>query len=339
MQHTPPSYNEHSVEACYPAHIYGSDIASIDGKPHVIMVDYYSFYIYERPMPDKSSETLLLALKTIFSEAGVPTILISDNGHQYCSEEIKQFSLEWSFIHKTSSPYYPKGNLYAERAVGVVKEIYSKCKDKFLLGLLVHWSTPLLYSNAKSPAELFLGHKVGTNIPYVPFGTAALMQCSRNVDDHDHGKVCRFEPDEGDFCYVRVNPNENVWEKGLVIRKVVGVPDSYVVEADGHRYHQNKYDLTLVPPSADSDNESESEGHQTDHDVPMARVVMPTLCPRPHLKFPKLPVQATQQRLRIVTLYTYVLCKYGQLLDSQCKYRTLSYYNLSPAEPTQIINN
>ena len=191
-------------------------------------------------MPDMSSETLILALKTEKSEAGVSTILISDNGHQYCSEEFKQFSLEWSFVYKTSSPYYPKGNSYAERAVGVVKEIYSKCKDEFQLGLLVHRSTPLLYPNAKFPAELFLDHKVATNIPYVPFRTAALMQCLRNMDDHDHGKVHRFEPDDSDFCYVRINPNENVWEKGLVKRKVVGVPDSYVVEVDGHRYHQNK---------------------------------------------------------------------------------------------------
>ena len=76
-----------------------------------------------------------------------------------------------------SSPYYPKGNSCAERAVGVVKEIYSNCKDD--LGLLVHWSTPLLYNNAKSPAELFLGCKIATNIPYIPFGTAALMQCPK----------------------------------------------------------------------------------------------------------------------------------------------------------------
>ena len=158
VQHASPTFDEHSVEACYPSHIFGSDIANIDGKPHVIIVDYYSFFIYKRPMPDMSSETLTLALKTIFSESGVPNILITYNGRQYCSKEFKQFSLEWSFIHKTSSPYYLKGNSYAEQAVGVVKEIYSKCKDDFLLGLLVHWSTPLLYSNnAKSPAEMFLG--------------------------------------------------------------------------------------------------------------------------------------------------------------------------------------
>ena len=154
VQHAPPSYDECSVEACYPSHIFGSDIANVDGKPHVLVMDYYSFFIYERPMPDMSSDTLILALKTIFSESGVPNILIMDNGRQYCSEEFKEFSLEWSFVHKTSSPYYPKENSYAERAVGVVKEVYSKCKDDFLLGLLVHRSTPLLYSNnAKSPAE------------------------------------------------------------------------------------------------------------------------------------------------------------------------------------------
>ena len=31
-------------------------------------------------MPDMSSEMLITALKTIFSESGVPNILITDNG-------------------------------------------------------------------------------------------------------------------------------------------------------------------------------------------------------------------------------------------------------------------
>ena len=141
-------------------------------------------------MPDMRSETLILALKTIFSKSGIPNILITDNGRQYCSKEFKEFSLEWSFVHKTSSPYYLKGHSYAEGAVGVVKEIYSKCKDDFLSGLLVHRSTPLLYPNAKSPAELFLGHKIATNIPYIPFETAALMHRLKNLDDHDN--VHRF---------------------------------------------------------------------------------------------------------------------------------------------------
>ena len=121
-----------------------------------------------------------------------------------------------------SSPYYPKGNSYAEWAVSVIKEVYTKYKDDFLLGLLVHCSTPLLYSgNAKLPAEMFLGQKIATNIPYIPFGTAALMQWPRNSDDHDH--ECRFDPQDVDFCYARLNPTENVWEKGFIVRKLIGV--------------------------------------------------------------------------------------------------------------------
>ena len=86
MQHTPPTFDEHSVEACYPTHMSGSNIANIKGKYHKVVVDYYSFFLYERPMPDMSSDTLILALKTIISESGVPAILITENGHQYCSE-------------------------------------------------------------------------------------------------------------------------------------------------------------------------------------------------------------------------------------------------------------
>ena len=44
---------------------------------------------------------------------------------------------------------------------------------------------------------------------------------------------------------------ENLWEKGFKVRKVIGVPDSYVVEVGGRRYHHNKHDLTLRHPSDD----------------------------------------------------------------------------------------
>ena len=57
--------------------------------------------------------------------------------------------MEWSFVHKPSSPCYPKGNAHAEQTVGIVKAIYTKCGDDFLLGLLVHRTTPLLHMKSK----------------------------------------------------------------------------------------------------------------------------------------------------------------------------------------------
>ena len=78
-----------------------------------------------------------------------------------------------------------------------------------------------------------------------------------------------------------------------------------MVEVGGHRYHRNKCDLTLSPPD---NNNDESDSHSDDHDVPMATGVMPTLCPRPQLKFSKLPVQQINKRTSIYNAITvYVL--------------------------------
>ena len=92
------------------------------------------------------SDTVILGLKMIFSENGSPEILITDNGRSFISEDFKQFAMEWSFVHKMSSPHYLKGNAHAGWAVGIIEEIYTKCGDNFLLGLLVHRTTPVLWS-------------------------------------------------------------------------------------------------------------------------------------------------------------------------------------------------
>ena len=111
---------------------------------------------------------MILGLTTIFSENGSPEILITDNGQSFISEDFKQFAMKWSFVHKMLSPCYPKGNAHAEHVVDVIKEVYTKCKDDFLLGLLVHHTTPLLYMKSKlSPVELFFSHRLASNLPVI----------------------------------------------------------------------------------------------------------------------------------------------------------------------------
>ena len=79
-QHASPSYYKHSVEAHFPSHIYGADLCNIDGKVRIVCVDYFSFFIWERPLPHMQSDTVFLGMKMIFSENGSPEILITDNG-------------------------------------------------------------------------------------------------------------------------------------------------------------------------------------------------------------------------------------------------------------------
>ena len=62
--------------------------------------------------------------------------LVMDNTLCFTSEEFKEFAKSWLFTHITLSPRYPKGNAHAEKAVGMVKQIYNWCEDP-LLGMLV----------------------------------------------------------------------------------------------------------------------------------------------------------------------------------------------------------
>ena len=71
--HTDPSISTstHS-EASGPGFKYGVDIGEIDGFPHLIVMDYYSFAILERPLPSVSTNSVITAFKTVFSDSGVP---------------------------------------------------------------------------------------------------------------------------------------------------------------------------------------------------------------------------------------------------------------------------
>ena len=58
-----------------------------------------------------------------------------------------------------------------------------------------------------------------------------------------------FEP--GDNVWVCLSPIENSWKQGVVIRNVVGVPDSFIVEINGQQYQQNKCGITFSLPRGD----------------------------------------------------------------------------------------
>ena len=112
-------------------------------------------------------------------------------------------------MHKTSSPHYPKGNAHAEQAVGVIKEIYTKCGDNFLLGLLVHRTMPLLYMMSKlSPAELFFGRRVASNLHVIHNSNPELVAKRQPLDDSSRTRNENFEPNDN-VC-MHLSPLENV---------------------------------------------------------------------------------------------------------------------------------
>ena len=103
-----------------------SDLFEWKQKTYLLVVDYLSRYIEIACLNHPNTTEVVTHLKSIFARHGIPESLTSDNGPQYSSHEFAEFSKDYEFEHRASTPYFPQGNGEAERAVGTVKRLLEK---------------------------------------------------------------------------------------------------------------------------------------------------------------------------------------------------------------------
>ncbi|KAL0152410.1 hypothetical protein M9458_052133 [Cirrhinus mrigala] len=94
----------------------------------VLVVSYSGWYEIDQ-LENLTSSCVIQKLKRHFSVHGSPQTLITDNGRQFVSNEFKDFTMAWDFVHKTSSPNFPQSNGLAERAVRSAKQLMEKSKQ------------------------------------------------------------------------------------------------------------------------------------------------------------------------------------------------------------------
>ena len=105
----------------------------------------------------------------VFAEHGIPSKVISGNDTQFTSSLFQEFSKSYSFVHATTSPYFPQANGFIERTLQTVKGQLQKCKES---GSDPHLAMPCLRStpldhNIPSPAELLNLRVYQTNLSAV----------------------------------------------------------------------------------------------------------------------------------------------------------------------------
>ena len=165
MKNSPP-VTEPMMPSQLPSHPWerlATDLFELKGKKYIIVVDYFSRYPEVIQLSSTTSSGIITAMKTIFSRHGIPRTLVSDNGPQFTSSEMKQFASAYGFQQVTTSPYHPQSNGLVERMVQTVKKLISNTDDPCLT-LLSYRATPLPWCNL-SPAELLMGRRVRTDIP------------------------------------------------------------------------------------------------------------------------------------------------------------------------------
>ena len=175
-QHMPPNIPKFQVRVRGPGEVYGMDVAEIQGKQPLVVVDYFSSCIFERKLVNLISLCIIDAIKDTFCDVGSLDKIITDNAHYFVSEEFTKFVMDWSIHHTTSSLRYPQGNGMAEKAMGIVKELYAKCDD-IKLGLLLMKTNPVPNQchNFQVPANVFFGCQLKAHLPiYHQFDTCTL---------------------------------------------------------------------------------------------------------------------------------------------------------------------
>ena len=92
----------------------------------LVTVDAGSGWIEAFPAGNKTSETVKICLSQIFARFGIPKTLVSDNGLEFVSGDLKQWC-ESLGIKKIESPvYHSRVNGLADTAVQTVKRHFKR---------------------------------------------------------------------------------------------------------------------------------------------------------------------------------------------------------------------
>ena len=144
----------------------GIDLFEHNKRQYLLIVDYFSKFPFIHKLHGLSTGTVINELKGLFSENGIPEVIISDGEPQFRSE-FRNFAQEWGFQHIQSSPYHHQSNGEAERFVRTVKDTLTKAHQSGQdpdMALLCYRSTPI-NSKLPSPAELMNSRRYRTLLP------------------------------------------------------------------------------------------------------------------------------------------------------------------------------
>ena len=185
---------------------------------------------------------IIMHLKELFTEHGIPESIRSDNRPQFSSHLFKEFAEEWNFTHHISSPTNPCSNGQAESAVKIIKGLLtrSKCagEDPYLAPL-AYRSTPV-DSHLRSPGEILYQLVLHTTVPQriKHQDPHAAAECERLEDcaaqsaaNHDHTVWCKKTPLYAGQTVSVLNNDRTLWLPSTVVHKADH--GSYLVRVTG----------------------------------------------------------------------------------------------------------
>lgn len=214
-----------------------------EGFMWLIAVDAYTKWLDVIRMKSTTAAATCNKLRELFARYGVPRVLVSDNGPQWTSEEFQQFCASNLIQSVLSTPYHPKTNGLAERAVRTFKERMTAAKTSTadlgtrLQKFLLSYRNAPHNSTGRPPAELMFGRRLRTRLDLLKPDVRARLDAAhfRQQRDHDQRTTPRSFA-AGDPVWV-VQTSGSGHRQGAILRRTG--PLSYLVDIDGTRVRKH----------------------------------------------------------------------------------------------------
>ena len=153
-----------------------TDLFTFQDKTFMGVINLFSRFPVVRQLHGESRKLVLNALKSIFSDFGIPENIISDNGPCYKGQKFKGFCMKFEINHITGTSYNHQANSIAKQMIQTIKHLMVKNQNDTWLALLILKATPITVID-RSPAELLCNRHFRTNIPMIQHASSL----SKNV--------------------------------------------------------------------------------------------------------------------------------------------------------------
>lgn len=230
----------------------------MDGVMWLVGIDALSKWAEVDCLRVTTSTALIQRLRTWFARYGIPAEIVTDNGPQFVSEEIKHFFQQNGIRHIRTTPYHPRSNGLVERLIKTLKRRYKSTKQEIkdkelaLQNVLFSYRNSPQKSLGKAPAEMFVGRRLPTLMDNMKPNQRKRLEVNlwKEQMKYDSGKKVRSFT-EGDEVWVK-NERNYGWSPGRV-NKANG-PYSFEVQLDGGPLKKKHLDQLRARESPKEDN-------------------------------------------------------------------------------------
>lgn len=237
----------------------GLDLAKENGSFYLILMDYYSRWLEIEPLSNPNSAQIIEKLKRIFSAFGIPQKIVCDNS-PFNSQEFHDFAHAWNIELIFSSPYHPRSNGLAEKAVGIAKNMIKKSRDtKVELHLyLLNYRNAIIANTGFTPSQLLMNRQLRTKLPVQSSNLSPNQGINHAVAhqkmlDNQQSQKSHYDKSArtevlfwpGERILLQ-NPKTKLWENAKIVKKLPE-PRSYLVETQFGFYRRNSSLLRKTP--------------------------------------------------------------------------------------------